>query len=245
MLGWDNIPESLTTGLDTQTKWNFTDYNFERLIDICEKLAREGVLKAGGRIEQEETSGEEIFLIPIQKPQPGPLEQSWKPGSLQNTVYPEPRLKTITVGSSRLAQAVPRFAPGWRLTSCKEEKLLGLVNNIQERPAALMLQSGDWMPCTLTKRVTLPAKQNSSLHLEVGSIPGKQWLLIVRVGGHELLRKDIGDEANPGGWVTLNVDLSEYHGKTILVEVSDMESSSTNRGALALISEISIHSSKP
>jgi hypothetical protein len=51
-VGYDRLPQRFISGLEQDKKFNFTEYNFPMLIDVCEKLARELVLKAGGRIEK-------------------------------------------------------------------------------------------------------------------------------------------------------------------------------------------------
>mgnify|MGYP006308255801 CR=1 FL=1 len=60
-------------------KFSHTEYDFPSLIAVCETLARQAVEEAGGRIETD-TDGEEVFVIPVRKPVPPALEQSWDPG---------------------------------------------------------------------------------------------------------------------------------------------------------------------
>lgn len=74
--------------LDDQEYWEQTEYNATSLFRVSEELARASVLAAGGRIERD-SSGKEYFLIPIQAPQPGPLEQSWSPGPTAGSVFTE------------------------------------------------------------------------------------------------------------------------------------------------------------
>jgi hypothetical protein len=61
--------------------FSFTEYNFPKLLAASEKVAREVVQKAGGRIEKD-AGGEEVFLIPLQEPKPSALEKSWEPGPI-------------------------------------------------------------------------------------------------------------------------------------------------------------------
>src|SRR5262249_8228704 len=65
MLG--ELPEDMTAGLKHNEKFAYTDYNFDELIAVSEKLARASVLAAGGSIETDE-NGDEVFVIPVQTP---------------------------------------------------------------------------------------------------------------------------------------------------------------------------------
>jgi ADP-ribosylglycohydrolase len=239
--GIDHLPPDFSENLNYNKKWDYTEYNFTRLIDVCEKLARQAVLKAGGKIETG-ADGEEVFVIPVQKPRSGPLEQSWNPAPIQKKTYSESELESINIGSSRLAQATPRFAPGWRVTSCVEDFLLGLKENVNGRAGVLMVRSGDWMPCTLVNRATLPADKDSYLHLEVGSIQGKTWTLVVRANGSELLRQEIGQSSTPDRWFPMDVNLTGYRGKTVQLEVVDVFS---GENAYGLFSGIAIGERNP
>ncbi len=92
--GFSQLSGEFTAGLDRNQKWEYTSYNFDALIDVCEKLARQVVLKEGGRIEKD-ANGEDVLVIPLQQPQPGPLEQSWQPGPISNSTFSDEQLKQI------------------------------------------------------------------------------------------------------------------------------------------------------
>ena len=84
--GYDNVPEKFLSALDKETKFHFTEYTFPALVEVSEKLARQAVLRAGGRIEQN-ASGEEEFVIPVVATVPGTLEQSHNPGPIAGSVF--------------------------------------------------------------------------------------------------------------------------------------------------------------
>jgi len=93
-VGYSNLPERFTSGLDLETKFSFTEYNFPQLIDICEILATEAVTRAGGRVEIN-SEGEEVFVIPVVSAVPGKLEQSWAPGPLSENEFNRAELTQI------------------------------------------------------------------------------------------------------------------------------------------------------
>jgi hypothetical protein len=53
---------------------------------VCEKLVRQAVKRAGGRIKKN-ANGEEVFVIPAGKPGPSRLERSWEPGPVANSRF--------------------------------------------------------------------------------------------------------------------------------------------------------------
>ena len=56
------------------------------LISACEKVARESVLKSGGKIERS-SNGAEVFILPLQQATPSKLEQAWQPGPVSNSKF--------------------------------------------------------------------------------------------------------------------------------------------------------------
>jgi hypothetical protein len=67
-------------------KFSYTEYTMPKVYEVCEKLAQQAVVKAGGRIEKD-ASGEEVFVIPVQTPKPGKLEQCWEPGPTADSKF--------------------------------------------------------------------------------------------------------------------------------------------------------------
>ena len=65
-----------------------------KVYEVSEKLARAAVLTAGGRIDGDAT-GDEVFLIPVQTPQPSQLEQSCQPGPIANSKFTAEELAKI------------------------------------------------------------------------------------------------------------------------------------------------------
>jgi hypothetical protein len=79
-IGFKNLPDEYKSAMDYSTKFSYTDYNVSELIDVCAKLVRDAVIRSGGKIETG-TGGKEYFLIPVEEPVRGVLEQCWDPAS--------------------------------------------------------------------------------------------------------------------------------------------------------------------
>jgi hypothetical protein len=95
-VGFSRLPDRFKSALDNDGVFSHTAYSFPRLIEVCEKLARQALIKAGGRIEKTD-SGEERFVIPPQTPKPGRLEQCWEPGPVVGSRFtPEEMVRIVT-----------------------------------------------------------------------------------------------------------------------------------------------------
>lgn len=234
VLGMENLPPEFIAGLNKSHYWDYTSYHFSSLVQVSEKLARQNILKAGGRIETD-ANGEEIFFIPIQQPQPGNLEQSWAPGPISNSFYSPDELRSLTMGSSQLVRDVKGFAPGWSLEMCPEEPSMGLKTSLAGRDNVLVTQSINWMACVLAIRIDLSATPKTTLHLETAAQKGRSWTLSVRVNGAEIYRQE---QSPDSGWIENNLSLEKYQGQQILIEVVNQTSHS--RGSPGLFSALTL-----
>ncbi|MHC4531026.1 MAG: LamG domain-containing protein [Planctomycetota bacterium] len=80
-MGYSNVPSRFKSALNEATYFSYTDYNFPLLMSVCESLARQVVVQAGGSIEDDPCNpGEDIFVVPVSSPVPSALLQSWDPG---------------------------------------------------------------------------------------------------------------------------------------------------------------------
>ncbi|HOM17045.1 MAG TPA: hypothetical protein PLQ00_06925, partial [Thermoguttaceae bacterium] len=78
--------------------------------------------------------------------------------------------------------------------------------------------------CTIWRKVALPADKKTVLRLTVGHHPEGDWTLLVKVDGKTILEKPIGPKTAQKGWTTVEVDLSAYAGKEVLVELVNQPS---------------------
>ena len=68
------------------------------LLEVCEKLARQAVVKHGGRIEK--TAEGDVFVIPVKKVKPSELEQCWQPGPTAGSVFTKEEREKIKIPGS-------------------------------------------------------------------------------------------------------------------------------------------------
>ena len=219
-VGFSKLPERFTKELNEKTIFSHTAYNVPGLLEVCEKLARQAIVKEGGRIEKD-AKGEDYLVIPVKPVKPSKLELSWAPGSIAGSMFTEEEMAKITYSESgNLKKAVAKFAPGWAIANCGNDMEPGLRGEELGRKNVLLTHPLDKnAPCVLSRKVDIPAGKKTALKLTVGHHPEGDWDLVVRADMRELLRKTVGKSTATNGWLDVSVDLSEYQGKSILLEL--------------------------
>jgi hypothetical protein len=77
----------------------------------------------------------------------------------------------------------------------------------------------------LSRTIDVPAAKSSTvLHLVVGHDPQGDFDLVVKVDGKEAKRTAVSKDTTTNHWLTLDVDLSSYAGKTVKVELLNQAS---------------------
>ncbi len=226
-LGMKKLPPRFISALDTSIEYSHTAYDFDALMDVCEKLARQAVERSGGRIEKDAT-GKEIFVIPAIAAKPSVLEQSWDPGPIANSRFTEaemkeinpppdpPRRKSGSAPQVDISKAIAAFAPGWTVRDCGKAMEPGLRKEWGGRKNVLATHPlNGKTPCVLSRSVAIPSGKKTSLELSLRDDDRGDWVLVVRVDEQEILRKTIGASK----WQGISVDLSAYAGKTINLDL--------------------------
>ncbi|MDR1518325.1 MAG: ADP-ribosylglycohydrolase family protein [Dysgonamonadaceae bacterium] len=95
-LGFSQLPARFSEKLDESRKFSHTEYNFPMLLDVCENIARQAIVKEGGRIEKG-SDGEEYFLIPVRKPVLSPVMKSWQPLPEEGSLFTDEEKAKITI----------------------------------------------------------------------------------------------------------------------------------------------------
>ncbi len=216
-IGYAALPERFTRELNMEREFLYTAYNIPRLIDVCEKLARQAVVRAGGRIEKD-PSGQEVMVIPVQTPRPGKLELSWDPGPIAGSRFTEEEMTRITELSPR--RALQQFAPGWDLKDYAINMNVGVHPTHNGRENVFMTHPEHAKKaCRLTREVAVPAGKKTVLRLLVGRHADGDWTLEVLADGNELLHRPVNAGTAPDTWMNVEVDLSALAGRTVDLEL--------------------------
>jgi len=219
-IGFPKLPERFTRALDGKAVFSHTAYSVPRLVAVCEKLARQVVRAAGGRVVRER--GEELFLIPVIEPRPSKLELSWAPGPIANSRFTKAEMKKIRFAgfAEEMQKAVSGFAPGWKISKCGQDMEPGIHAEWAGKRNVLVthpLERG--VACVLSRSVNLPARKRSELRIIVGHHPSGDFDLIVRADGKQLSRKAVSRDTAPDGWLEVSVDLTPFAGKQVFLEL--------------------------
>ena len=89
-MGMEKLPERFTGALDRDAVFSHTEYSFTKLVKVCEKLTRQALERAGGRIENE------TLVIPVRRVKPSQLEQCWEPGPAAKSKFTAEEKARIT-----------------------------------------------------------------------------------------------------------------------------------------------------
>jgi len=186
---------------------------------VTEKLARQALLAEGGSVEID-ANGQEVWVIPVQKPQPSVFVQSWEAEPTSNTVYSDAEMAQIRFASGSLVRDMRRFAPDWSVVGCMDTPRLGLKADLLGKKNVLFtLPTSQKVPCRLTNTVQLSAESPQVLRAVVGNFPGGEWMLVAKVNGSTLIQQVISDETTTGGWLQVDIDLSDYAGQGVRLEL--------------------------
>lgn len=219
-IGFKALPKELTGELNRKAYFVSTSYNFEKILEVCEDLTRQAVVREGGKIENG------MFIIPIKTPTPSKLERGWEPGPLAgNTYFTDEENAQILMGIDNLPKAMKVWAPDWALSSCGTKYHGGNAVLDEYRGRGNVLKTHVYhdkkSPCILTRDIDIPAGKNYKLAFSVNNHPGSSWRLEVYVESRLLLQKVIDSELTKNGWYDVEIDLSKYAGKTILLELKE------------------------
>lgn len=129
----------------------------------------------------------------------------------------------------KLAKQLEEFAPYWHIDGCgtgeqvgRHDKLAGRENVLVTRPLH------PEVPCRLMFTADLEAGSKPRLRIVAGHAPEGRWLLTVKLGNDEALRKLIDAGVTEEGWTTFELDLSKYAGQNLPIqlqhEAADRES---------------------
>ncbi len=229
-IGFSKLPERFNTGLNEEKVFSHTAYNFPRLLEVCEKLTRQILVKYGGRVET--ANGEEVFVIPVLTPKPSKLELSWAPGPIANSMFTPAEMSQITATAGKeMSKAVEKFAPGWKIANCGTEMDPGFRGEWNGKKNILATHPLDRETgCVLSKTVELPAGK-SVLRVVIGHDPQGDFDLIVRADGKQLLRKTVGANTATAHWLSEEVDLSNFAGKKVKLELVNQPTGWSYEGA--------------
>ncbi len=219
-LGYSKLPARFQGKIDENAVLHYTFgrqkgvYSYPQVLEITEKVAREAVVKAGGRIEKT-ASGEEVFVIPVQEPKPSRLVKDTDPIPLVNSRLTREELARLRGTGPTTDASFKEFAPGWELSGGCE---LGLTKEFNDKANVFVTYPPDKdTACKLTKKFLVPPGEwQTDLQLNVSHASDGAYTLIVKVNGEEVHHTNV---VSPSPWTRVGVDVTPCKGKEITLEV--------------------------
>ena len=93
-LGTRSIAREFVSELDRSKKFANSEYDFPRLIRVCEKLMRENVVKGDGRLEKG-ADGTEWIVLPRSAPTPDAYLPNWNPPAVIGSRYAPEQMRQL------------------------------------------------------------------------------------------------------------------------------------------------------
>jgi hypothetical protein len=113
------------------------------------------------------------------------------------------------------------FAPYWQIINWSRQfdpglhpDLIGKKNVFSAPPLNATTN------CMMETTWTLPANQQSQLEIVAGRAPREDWQLIVNIDGKQIFSAPIDHTTAPEGWTTQKIDLSQWSGKEVDIQVN-------------------------
>ena len=205
--GFTALPDQYKQ-IDETKEFSFTAYNVPKLINVCDSLARQFVMDAGGSVVTD-WRGREVYRIPVQTPKLGPLEECWNPGPIANSRFTAAEMDKIIQGN---AIDLGPYDKIWTIHACGFDMAPGYYEELDGHKGVLVTHPFEQgIACSLKRTLAIPAGKKTHLHLVVGHHERGDWDLIVKVNA-------------PDGYCTVDVDLSDHAGQAVDLELVNQPS---------------------
>lgn len=218
-LGCAAFPPGWREALARKRRFSHTPYDFDGLLAACEPLARQVVVRYGGRIETG-PDGQEMWTVPDVAPRPSPLRRSWEPEPPQNVRFTEEeRRRILHPPDTDVVAAVRRVLPGWEVVDCGPDMKPGFRAEWGGRTNVVMTHPlNRTTGCVLRRRIAVPAG-GARLEAEVANDPRGDFDLVICVDGELVDRRPISSREKRVEWQTVAVDLGRWAGREVSVEL--------------------------
>jgi len=221
-LGMEGIDSKYYEQLSYETKFSYTDYNFNELVKTCTKLTEQYILSSGGKIIEGQ-DGETVYRIPEKVVIPSEFQTSWEPGGFDpENRYTKEELSQIKyIPARKYNEHLKNWIPtNWKIsnsaktgqeisTTCKGKEGVVLSSVYQDSRGPLIYVDG----------IDLEEGKQHFLTFSVSHEDEGSWDLFVSINDREYVREAINKESCPDGWKEYKIDISELEGEEIFVEI--------------------------
>ncbi|MCX8065689.1 MAG: ADP-ribosylglycohydrolase family protein [Candidatus Hydrogenedentes bacterium] len=201
--GFSNIEEQWKSYLNNveDEKFLFTNYSWKTLISACEKITKEIITHAGGKIDNE------IFYIPLQKASPPPTLEQWI-GKKETCIPPIP------------STDMKKWGENWRVKSCKKSSNVGVfIDDNTATPYLSLIQPDPNTPVIIESLAPIPQAKK----LKVGvKIPKNGIEFSIRLRADYKIIED--RKINSTNWTEIVFNISPYNNTTTVLTIEAFSS---------------------
>ena len=226
-LGFSALPPRFSEKLDETRVFSHTAYNFPALLNVCESLATQAVIKEGGFLKEE--NGEKWFYIPRTEIVPSALTScanpTDKPLEGDDGRFTEEEMSQIKYRDYTDADALEKFMDGFTVSHMGPDMNPGYRQEYRGRKNVFMTHPESREVGARLSKTLVPTK-SSTLYMRVshhingdGSQLG-DYRLRVEANGKKLFEEIVSrDTVDADGWQWIEVPLGEFAGVETTVEV--------------------------
>ncbi|MBX7255071.1 MAG: ADP-ribosylglycohydrolase family protein [Candidatus Hydrogenedentes bacterium] len=200
MKGFAALGDHFTGGIPAMgdTKFAFTDYSFNSLIPVSQRITENIIQSVGGQIT------DKTYEIPLQQPSEPIVVEQW---------VHQKEMLSQAISQTELSL----WNPAWRVVACGTDMEPGIHGREYGRTNVLVLHPVDEKtPAVMTASYKVASSGSPKLVVDAASDKRGNFALRILVNGQPMIEEPIDTK---GEWKTVTVDLMPYTGKTIDVRV--------------------------
>jgi putative heme-binding domain-containing protein len=123
-----------------------------------------------------------------------------------------------TQDAAQFPSMVSFMLPGFT-TSKSGHDGVAILPNHEGRAAVRVHPISREEPNVITGNLLIPESGTSSLKVDAGRHSKGDWVLIVKINGKQVMKKQIDGRTTPKNWQTIDIDLSKHRGETVKVDI--------------------------
>lgn len=243
IMGKRALPGRFKDRLQRDRKFKHTEYTFDGLMAVTEKLMRQIVVKEGGRIETD-AQGVEWIVVPVKPVVPPKYVPTWRPEPPQNAKFTleemaqqqfaYPKFDTEKIKSAdptvRVQEVLDKMFPGWVTSANARDMSPGFRNKHGYRERVLLTHPPQRnQAVTLSRKLVVPTG-NPRLVIAVANAQKGNFDLVIRVNNQQMLRMNIGGITGVH-WQDVVFGLEPWAGKEVTLEVDNQPTGWNNEAA--------------
>ncbi|MFW5657799.1 MAG: ADP-ribosylglycohydrolase family protein [Bacteroidota bacterium] len=224
-LGMKKLDTKYYEAIDTVSNFSYTSYNVPALFRVSENLAREYVQARGGKTETDK-SGNAFFYIPREEIKKSSYVQSWDPKPVSvDTAYNATYFDQIKYLSYKEfedlleEQNMGTFTLDFASKGSSTEFIQWMGKD-----KVIKTVSSNTGRSVLYFDGTSISEDNSVLSFKVSHNPDEKWNLYITTEWNRVKVDEIIEKSTcPNGWKEVKLDLKEYIGQTVNIQINQKD----------------------